>query len=116
MTPTDPAAHHYSDAEMHNEDVAHEHSDINIRSVVAFALGMAALMVASALLVLSLWKVLEAQAVARDPQVSPVAIPAGRQPAEPRLLLDEPANLGKFRAEETKTLDGYGWVDERGGI
>ena len=36
MKPTDasPAHHHHAPEEMHNEDVAHEHSDINIRAVV----------------------------------------------------------------------------------
>ena len=28
--------HHYSDAEMHNEDVSHESSDINIRTIIGY--------------------------------------------------------------------------------
>ena len=33
--------HRYDPAELHNEEVAHEHSDINISKLVMFALGLA---------------------------------------------------------------------------
>ncbi len=114
MTPTD-APHHYSDEEMHNEDVAHEHSDTNIRTVLAFGGGLALVVAGAALLMWIMFRALESQAASRD-QVSPVARPAGLQPTAPRLLTDEPGNLRKFRAEETTKLEGYGWVDERAGI
>jgi hypothetical protein len=116
MTPTDRGAHHYSDAEMHNDDVAHEHSDINVRTVLAFAAGMAVVVAASALLVWIVFRTLEGQAAASDPELSPVAAPAGQQPPAPRLLTDEPGNLRRVRAEEANTLDRYGWVDERAGV
>ena len=116
MTPTNDSPHHYTDAEMHNEDVAHEHSDINIRTVLAFGAGMAAVVIGSALLMWIMFRTLENQAASRDPEISPVAQPSGQAPQSPRLLTDEPANLRKFRAEEAKTLDGYGWIDERAGV
>ena len=116
MTPTDPGAHHYSEAELHNEDVAHEHSDVNIRTILAFGAGMAALVIGSALLMSLMFHTLASQASARDPELSPVAAPSTIQPKAPQLLTDEPGNLKKFREEESKKLDGYGWVDERAGI
>lgn len=119
MTSTDRSSaggHHYSDAEMHNDDVAHEHSDIHIRTVLAFGAGMAVIVVAAAVLMGILFRVLESQAARRDPQISPVARPSGQEPPTPRLLLDEPASLSTFQAEEMKKLAGYGWVDERGGV
>jgi hypothetical protein len=116
MTPTDPGPHHYSGAELHNEDVAHEHSDVNIRTILAFGAGMAAVVIGSALLMGIMFHALASQATARDPQLSPVAPPTGLQPKAPQLLTDEPGNLKKFREEESKKLDGYGWVDERAGI
>ena len=116
MTPTDPSAHHYTDEEMHNEDVAYEHVDVNIRTLVSFAIGLLLLVAVSALLMRGLFNVLESQAAARDPQVSPIAAPNGQQPAAPQLLTNEPANLRTFRGEESKKLEGYGWVDERGGV
>ena len=119
MTSTDPSSrggHHYSDAEMHNDDVAHEHSDINIRTVLTFGAGMAVIVIVSAVLMWIMFRVLEAQAERRDPQISPRALPSGQQPPAPKLLTNEPANLSKFRAEEMKKLEGYGWIDERAGV
>jgi hypothetical protein len=46
------------------------------------------------------------QAVAADPPVSPLAIPAGTPPPEPRLLTDEPAALQRVRDEEAPLLKG----------
>ena len=119
MTSTDPssrAGHHYSDAEMHNDDVAHEHSDVSIQSVLAFGAGMVVIVIVAAVLMYIMYRVLEGQAERRDPQMSPVALPADQEPPAPRLLKDEPGNLRKFRAEEMKKLESYGWVDERGGV
>jgi hypothetical protein len=121
MTPTDqprpaPAGHHFTPDELHNDDVAHEHSDINIRVILVsgVVLAVVALIAAGAMWVL--FRVLERQASARDPQLSPLAVPAGQLPPLPRLQTNEPAGLQKFRATELKTLEGYGWVDEKARI
>lgn len=119
MTSTDPSSrggHHYSDAEMHNDDVAYEHSDINLRTVLTFGAGMAVIVIVSAALMYALFLVLEAQAERRDPEISPMAMPGGQEAPAPRLLTNEPASLRKFRAEEMKKLEGYGWIDERAGV
>jgi hypothetical protein len=120
MTPTnrDPreSRHHYSDADLHNQDVAHEEGDINIRAVLSFAVGMAIVVALAAGLMGILFRVFSNQAAARDPQVSPLALPSGQRPPEPNLLTNEPAGLRKFHEEETRALDGYGWVDQQGGV
>lgn len=117
MTPTDPNAHHhYSNEEMHNEDVAYEHADISIQTLVTFAVGLLLVVAFSAGLMWVLFKALESQAAARDPQVSPVAATREHQPPTPQLLTNEPKNLTTFRDEESKKLEGYAWVDERGGV
>ena len=118
MTPTDPGAppHHYTDEEMHNEDVAYEHADISIQTLVTFAIGLLVVVALSAGLMRVLFLALESQAKARDPQVSPIAATRDHQPPTPQLLRDEPKNLKTFRDEENKKLDGYAWVDERGGV
>jgi hypothetical protein len=120
MTPTnrDPhaARHHYSDAELHNQDVAHEEADINIRTVLTFAVGLAVVVAVSAGLMGIMFRVLSNQAAAKDPQVSPLALPSGQRPPEPSLLTNEPAGLRRFRDEETRSLDGYGWVDQQAGV
>jgi hypothetical protein len=120
MTATDrgpnDSRHHYSDAEMHNPDVAHEEADINIRTVLMFAGGLAVIVVISALLMGLLFRVLSSQAAANDPQVSPLAPPSGQSPPAPNLMTDEPASLRKFQAEEAKNLEGYGWMDQQAGV
>jgi len=117
MTSTDQplGEHHYTDEEMHNEDVAYEHSDVAISTLVAYAVALLALVAISAGLVYGLFKVFEKQAEAYD-QPSPVAAPADRPPQGPRLLTNEPANLRQFRQEETTKLDGAGWMDQKAGI
>ena len=83
MTPTDPdrGAHHYSDAEMHNEDVAHEHSDINIRTVLAFGGGPGGRRRRPRALMSGSCSACSRRRPRRDdPQLSPLALPAGQQP------------------------------------
>jgi hypothetical protein len=119
MTSTDrpfEPGHHYTDEEMHNADVAHEHSDVNIRTVLTFAAALTVMVAVSAGLMYGLFVVLEKQAEKRDPPISPVATPANQTPRGPQLLRDEPGNLRKFRQEEAAKLEGYGWMDQGAGI
>jgi hypothetical protein len=105
MTPTSRDDHLYDDA-LHNEDVAHEHSDVNVRALILFAFGLALLVGVCALAMAGMFKLLERQAAANDPVVSPLATRAGQRPPEPRLLENEPEDLQKFRTEQAKALTG----------
>ena len=105
----------YTDA-LHNEDVAHEHSDVAVKPLLMFALGIAVVTAVVMLLMGGMFKVLEGQAAKNDPVMSPHAIPAGQLPPEPRLLTNEPANLQKQREMEAKALAEYGWIDQAGGV
>ena len=105
MTPISHDDHLYDEG-LHNEDVAHEHSDVNVRALIAFALGLAAVVAVCALAVGGLFKVLESQAAANDPVLSPLARPAGQLPPEPRLLTSEPQNLQQFNGEQAAKLTG----------
>jgi len=117
MTSTDqPGAHHYTNEEMHNEDVGHEHADVNIRTLILSAVALMVIVGISAALMYALFIVFERQAEARDPQLSPVAPPSTQAPQGPALLTNEPGNLQKFRQEETTKLDGAGWMDQKGGV
>lgn len=99
-----------------NELVDHEHSDINVRTVLMFGGVLVIVTVVCQVLMWVLFGVLERQAAANDPQLSPLAIPAGKLPPEPQLQTNEPAGLAKFRAAEAKMLEGYGWVDQPLGV
>ncbi len=118
MTSTDqpPGGHHYTDEEMHNVDVAYEHADVNIRTLLAFAAALAMVVAISAGLMYGLFVVLEKQAEKRDPQLSPLAAPEGQAPNGVRLLTNEPGNLRRFRDEENSKLQGYGWMNQTEGI
>ena len=129
MKPTSASAgHHHTPEEMHNDDVAHEHSDINIPALIWSGVVLAAVVVVTAGLMLVLFNVLESQAKARDPKLSPLAMPATTMPPttnaspffgsapDPKLMADEPSNLKGVRELEQQQLHGYGWVDEKGGV
>lgn len=137
MTPTDHRddAPLYSDPHVHdrfhaehghgphdddyNEDVAHEHSDVNVRALLVFAAGLAAVVIVCAGIVYGLMALFERQAAASDAVRSPLARPAVEYPqadptpAEasqgPRLLTDEPGYLQQVRAQEAERLQG---IDE----
>jgi hypothetical protein len=125
MTHIDP---HAPGDPLHNEGVAHEHSDVNIRAILAFAAGLAvvAIVVHVAMWLLFGW--FERQAAADDPPLSPLAAPAAEMPNRtagsttfgsapgPQLLTNEYMALEKQRAAEMERLAGYGWVDQKGGI
>jgi hypothetical protein len=111
------AAHGHADHDgLYNEDVAHEYSDVNIRGLLIFGLGI---VVITAVVLVSMWglfEVFERQAAQNDPVMSPLAVPAGQTPPEPRLLTDEPLNLQTIKTGEREVLEGYGWVDQQQGI
>lgn len=88
----------------HDASVAHEHSDVNVRAIAAFVIGMFAV---GFVIYLGLWGLLgifQKEGIASDPAVSPLAAPAGTLPPEPRLLTNEPAALQQLHAEEAVAL------------
>ncbi|MEP6918815.1 MAG: hypothetical protein ABJC89_24460 [Acidobacteriota bacterium] len=112
---TDAHGHHALDDE-HNDGVEHEHSDVNIRAILSFAVGLFVTVAVCAVIIKVMFVVMLRQADQRDPVLSPLARPAGQSPPDPVLVTDEPAALAKFRAQEAKTLESYGWVDQAGGV
>ena len=97
------AGHHHTPEEMHNDDVAHEHSDINIRAIVMVDGRRRDRVVAgTAVLMAGPVQLLEPQAAASDPKLSPLAMPATTMPPtttaspafggapEPQLMTNEP--------------------------
>jgi hypothetical protein len=118
MTSTDPNSHGHDHVEdgLHNPDVAHEDSDIDVGTVLKFGAGLFLTVVFCAIVVWGVFGVFKRQAAARDPEISPVARPAGQLPPGPRLETNEHRALATFRTEEEKTLDAYGWVNQLGGV
>jgi hypothetical protein len=124
----DPSQHHYTAEELHNEDVAHEHSDISIRSVTMYAVALAVITATAFGLMYGLFRFLESQAAGNDARLSPLAVPAVQMPPnttesptfgnapQPQLLTSEPTVLGQQRRYEDLQLTAYGWVDEARGV
>ena len=122
------AHHHYSAEELHNADVAHEASDVNIRAILGFGGIVAVVAIGCAVIVFVFFRVLASQAAARDPRLSPLAIPATQMPRstagspffsstqQPQLVTNEPAVLQILRQNEDKALHEYGWVDAKSGV
>jgi hypothetical protein len=109
MKPTDPYDDGVAKGEaeyLHNPGVAHEHDDVNVRGLIAFTAGLAIVTAGVAVLMYLLFLGLERFAKDREPELSPLAIPAGQQPPEPRLLLNEPEELQQVREREAQALAG----------
>jgi hypothetical protein len=53
---------------------------------------------------------------ALEGRVYPDVHAVGNPTSQPKLLVNEPANLSDFRAKEHETLSTYGWVDKNAGV
>lgn len=69
-----------------NPDVSHERSDVNIKSILIFAAGLVGLAVAVHLLILVMYRTLDAREAKEEGQPAPMAL-TGKEhiPPEPRL-------------------------------
>lgn len=130
MSHTDPSRHASGPhgGPLDNVAVDHEHSDVDIRPLISFGIGLAVVTAVVCVLMYALFWFFNSQAAKNDPPVSPLARPPAQMPAStagnpyfgqaegPRLLTNEPTVLTKQRMTEAETLGSYGWVDEKTGI
>ena len=92
----------------------HERTDAKAKPIVVFAVGMAGLVVFG--LVVSL---IAFDYFVKHQSLGPPASPfenVRQLPPEPRLQVNAPQDLERYKEEETKVLDSYGWVDQKAGI
>jgi hypothetical protein len=116
MSTQHPHPHPPLHGELHNPDTAHEQSDISIRGIVAFVIllvGVALTVQAAMYGVFVLFDKVEA---GNDTELSPLAAPANTPPPEPRLQTTPWTDLRALHANETSSLQGYGWIDQSGGV
>ncbi|MGH7123838.1 MAG: hypothetical protein ACREFI_05660 [Stellaceae bacterium] len=97
--------------------VRHETRDINLRGVLAFAVGLAltALFIHFAVWVLFVY-FNGRESVKVTPQYPLAVSQENRLPPEPRLQTNPRQDLRDLRAAEEKTLNGYSWVDRNNGV
>jgi hypothetical protein len=114
-----------------NNGLDFEREDLGSKSVFAFLAGLAVMLVLVSFLVAGIYHYLDAQQRAHQPVQNPL-LPAASADTrslnygkteeqikttfpEPRLESTERNEINDFRMQEEKTLNSYGWVDEKAG-
>jgi len=111
---TDP--HHSPTAAADNPNAGHETSDVNIRAILGFGLGLLIAALFIHFMVWVLFEYLQARATARMRPEYPLAVGEGqRVPPEPRLQTNPREDLRELREAEDRILTTYGWVDRNAG-
>jgi hypothetical protein len=100
-----------------NPEVVHEESDVDVRTIIWFGVGLAA--VALTVHVFLWW--LQGFYASSTQRSQTVAYPmaAGQQdqlPPEPRLQNNPQQELRELKARQYGVLEGYGWVNKEAGV
>jgi hypothetical protein len=99
-----------------NPDVRHETSDVNIRAILGFGLGLIVVAVFIHFTVWLLFMFFEGREARRVAAEFPLAVgQESRQPPEPRLQTDPRGDLRDLRQQEDDILSSYGWVNKASG-
>jgi len=109
---------HTPGPEIANEAVHHEESDVNIRAIFGFGLGLFVVAVFVHLAVFLLFRYFSngQEAAKRVRQYPLAAGQENRLPPEPRLQTNPRQDLLDLRAQEDQLLNGYSWVDRNAGV
>ena len=95
----------------------HETRDVRYGPIVAAGVGLVALTVGAAMLMLPFMGALASREAGRSEAPSPLANAVGRRlPPQPRLQTHPLEDLRVLREAETVALGSYAWVDEDAGI
>jgi hypothetical protein len=107
-----------------NPELQHEESDVNVRGIVGFALGLALCIGLSSLVLYGVFESLRDHFTPTPVHPSPLI--GVREPAEPqnspelfpepRLQVDYSADLEAVRQQWDKQLHSSGWQDKKAGI
>lgn len=91
-----------------------EARDVNVWYVLAFAAGLALMVVGVLPLMDWTFQSMEQSAKRRDVPRSPLA--TGQEPPAPRLQSKPSASLADFRRREERELGSYRWIDKQQGV
>lgn len=119
-------------AEDMNKHAGFESQDLESKSITGFLVGLALVCVVVALLLRGLFGLLDANARAHQPAISPLAAVSNSDTRdlnradvkaeikkvfpEPRLEDDERGELKNILLDQEQKLNSYGWVDEKAGV
>jgi hypothetical protein len=111
------ANQHAHGSDVVDQTVQHEESDVDIRAIFGFGIGLfvvgAVVHVAIYLLFLYFSSGQQANRVRQYPLA---AGQENRLPPEPRLQTNPRQDLQDLRAQEEQLLNGYSWVDRNAGV
>jgi hypothetical protein len=113
------ANHHVHETDVDNTTVHHEESDVNIRAIFGFGLGLfiVAVIVQVAIYLLFAYYTNSSAKAEQNTRQYPLAEgQENRLPPEPRLQTNPRQDLQDLRAQEERLLDGYTWVDRNAGV
>jgi len=96
--------------------VDHETSDVNIRAIFGFAIGLTVTTIVIGFAVWVLFQYFTAREARTVFVEYPLASELSRVPPEPRLQTNPREDLGNLRAREDQALTSYGWVDKNAGV
>jgi hypothetical protein len=100
-----------------NPEVHHEDSDVNVRAIFGFALGLIVTGIAVHLIVWLLFQFLNQPAGAGEALSYPLSVgQENRVPPEPRLQTNPRDDLRMLHVHEDELLTTYGWVDKASGV
>src|SRR5215203_3761984 len=111
-------ANMHHEAEIDDPDTQHEESDVNIRAIFSFAIGLFAVAVVVHIAIYFLFVLLSNRATSASAVRSyPLSVgQEDRVPPEPRLQSNPKQDLRDLRAAEDQILNGYRWVDRNAGV
>lgn len=93
----------------------YEERDVNLRAILALAVGLAVLTIVALLGMWLMFNALEAREERLEPPRSPLA--DTRQPSsEPRLQVKPRQELNEMRDREDALLNSYDWVNKEAGV
>ena len=112
-----PHGAHAESPRVDSPDVRHEESDVNIRAIFGFGIGLAVAGIVISFVVWLLFQYFEARESRKVTPEFPLAAQQGnRLPPEPRLQTNPRADLADLRAQEENVLKTYGWIDKKASV
>jgi len=112
-----PHGAHAESPRVDSPDVRHEESDVNIRAIFGFGIGLAVAGIVISFVVWLLFQYFEARESRKvTPEFPLAAQQENRLPPEPRLQTNPRADLADLRAEEENVLKTYGWIDKKASV
>ncbi|PYQ70997.1 MAG: hypothetical protein DMG04_22715 [Acidobacteria bacterium] len=112
-----PHGAHAESPRVDSPDVRHEESDVNIRAIFGFGIGLAVAGIVISFVVWLLFQYFEARESRKvTPEFPLAAQQENRLPPEPRLQTNPRADLADLRAQEENVLKTYGWIDKKASV